>query len=314
MTKKPAIVLINALLVAALVWWHQSTSPSCTQTPYSLLLPLGGEYGVDWTISNYVDLSGGGPPLDWGGHQVTYRGHEGVDFVVPHFGYMDDGFPVLAVADGVVEGVVSHHSDRQTQRASRQWNVVTVKHDNGYTSVYGHLRKQSSQVRPGQRVHAGESLGVIGSSGDSDWPHLHFELRDCRQGVVDPSREGLWSQMPPYVSPLLLMDARLFPYPGNEAAVRKQLLDYPEPPVLIAATQPLTFALVLSGGQPGNTASVRLRRQDGSIARENLYRFENTHGFSWRYWWWDLKGESGTLTAEALINGVVHYRHSLKVD
>jgi hypothetical protein len=111
-----------------------------------------------------------------------------------------------------------------------------------------------------------------------------------------------------------LMDARLFPYPGNEAAVRRQLLDYPEPPASIRATQSLAFALVLSGGQPGNSVTARLRRQDGSVAREGIYRFDDTHGFSWRYWWWDLKGESGTLTAEALINNVVHYRHSLKVD
>jgi murein DD-endopeptidase MepM/ murein hydrolase activator NlpD len=64
-------------------------------------------------------------------------------------------------------------------------NLVVVKHDNGYTSHYGHCDK--IRVRPGQRVKAGEFIATVGSTGRVTGPHLHFEIR--RNGeALDPER------------------------------------------------------------------------------------------------------------------------------
>lgn len=63
---------------------------------------------------------------------------------------------------------------------SAGWNssgfgyAVTIRHANGLYSLYGHL--SSISVRAGQSVSRGQAIGVIGSTGNSNGPHLHFEL------------------------------------------------------------------------------------------------------------------------------------------
>ena len=52
---------------------------------------------------------------------------------------------------------------------------VMVMHDNGYTTVYGHM--SSIAVYNGQTVAQGQVLGYVGSTGNSTGPHLHFEIR-----------------------------------------------------------------------------------------------------------------------------------------
>lgn len=63
-------------------------------------------------------------------------------------------------------------------------NVVVVDHGRGYTTLYAHNSK--NLVRQGDWVQAGEPLGLVGSTGRSTGPHLHFEVR--RHGRhLDPS-------------------------------------------------------------------------------------------------------------------------------
>ena len=51
---------------------------------------------------------------------------------------------------------------------------VVIDHGNGVRSLYGHMRKV--EVKSGQRVEKGQVLGLVGSSGRSTGPHLHYEL------------------------------------------------------------------------------------------------------------------------------------------
>ena len=53
--------------------------------------------------------------------------------------------------------------------------LVTVKHGNGYTSMYGHLTDYTVEV--GQNITAGQVVGHVGSTGLATGPHLHFEWR-----------------------------------------------------------------------------------------------------------------------------------------
>ena len=53
-----------------------------------------------------------------------------------------------------------------------------IDHGNGEYSWFGHLRQGSVKVKPGQMVKQGEVIGAIGASGDSLFPHLHYELRN----------------------------------------------------------------------------------------------------------------------------------------
>lgn len=63
-------------------------------------------------------------------------------------------------------------------------NVVVVEHGRGYTTLYAH--NQSNLVRKGEWIEAGTPLALVGSSGRSTGPHLHFEVK--RHGKnMDPA-------------------------------------------------------------------------------------------------------------------------------
>ncbi len=54
-------------------------------------------------------------------------------------------------------------------------NVVVLRHDVGYSTIYGHL--SLIMVREGEAVRQGQAIGGAGSTGKSTGPHLHFEIR-----------------------------------------------------------------------------------------------------------------------------------------
>jgi murein DD-endopeptidase MepM/ murein hydrolase activator NlpD len=64
-------------------------------------------------------------------------------------------------------------------------NMVEIDHGNGLATRYGHLSK--ILVRPGQFVRIGETIGLIGSTGRSTGPHLHYETR-VNGEAVDPQK------------------------------------------------------------------------------------------------------------------------------
>ena len=89
-----------------------------------------------------------------------WRAHLGTDFAAP------TGTPARTVGDGVVSFAGSQNG---------YGNVVFIKHRNGHETVYAHLSKIN--VRVGQNVGQGDSIGLVGSSGWATGPHLHFEFR-----------------------------------------------------------------------------------------------------------------------------------------
>jgi murein DD-endopeptidase MepM/ murein hydrolase activator NlpD len=57
-------------------------------------------------------------------------------------------------------------------------NYVAIDHGNGEVSVYAHLKPGSVSVKVGDGVKAGQAIGLLGSSGNSTEPHLHFQVCD----------------------------------------------------------------------------------------------------------------------------------------
>lgn len=85
--------------------------------------------------------------------------HRGVDFAAPH------GADIHAAADGVVT---------MAGRRPGYGNVVEVDHGNGYMTRYAHNSRNLVEI--GARVHAGQVIAKVGSSGRSTGAHLHFEV------------------------------------------------------------------------------------------------------------------------------------------
>lgn len=89
----------------------------------------------------------------------VWRKHDGVDYAAPQ------GTPVWAIANGMVTFAGWNHG---------YGNYVCVKHDNGYESRYGHLRR--TFVKVGQRVKQRQKIGLVGMTGIATGPHLDFQL------------------------------------------------------------------------------------------------------------------------------------------
>lgn len=85
--------------------------------------------------------------------------HEGMDFSAP------TGTEVFATGDGVV---VSARYEKG------YGNMITIDHGYGYRTRYAHLSKILAFT--GRRVHRGEKIGLVGSTGKSTGPHLHYEV------------------------------------------------------------------------------------------------------------------------------------------
>jgi murein DD-endopeptidase MepM/ murein hydrolase activator NlpD len=96
--------------------------------------------------------------------------HKGVDISAP------TGTPVHSAAEGVVvlaEPVAGGYG-----------RLVIIDHGGGVQTYYAHLSKIN--VHTGQEVHRGDTLGLVGSSGRTTAPHLHYEVR------VDGSPRNPW--------------------------------------------------------------------------------------------------------------------------
>lgn len=157
--------------------------------------PLGGTVYTDWNISKYADLDyREGPIRDYHGGDHTYDGHDALDMPVGGWARMDAGVPILAAASGVVVNADDGHFDRNTSKdATSPSNFVILDHGNGWQTKYWHMKKDSVAVQIGDVVKAGTPIGLVGSSGQSTGPHLHFTVEHRGRWVetyVDPA--GYW--------------------------------------------------------------------------------------------------------------------------
>lgn len=89
------------------------------------------------------------------------RNHQGVDIAAP------SGTGVYVAAEGSVL--------RTGYEPAGYGRFVEIRHPNGMTTLYGHLSRLD--VASGEVVEAGRRIGLVGSTGRSTGPHLHFEVR-----------------------------------------------------------------------------------------------------------------------------------------
>ena len=90
----------------------------------------------------------------------TWRQHKGIDYAAPK------GTPIRSVGAGTIEFAGWQNG---------YGNAVEIRHGNGRSTFYAHMSR--IDVRKGQRIEQGQSVGAVGSTGWSTGPHLHFEFR-----------------------------------------------------------------------------------------------------------------------------------------
>jgi len=108
----------------------------------------------------------------------AYVYHDGLDMIVLR------GSSVLAPADGTVIEVGNNKSDGR---------YLVISHPGGYTTGYSHL--ESVEVKQGQTVRRGSVIGIVGMTGNTLAPHLHYEVR--RDGVMMDPVNHFFASIPP---------------------------------------------------------------------------------------------------------------------
>jgi murein DD-endopeptidase MepM/ murein hydrolase activator NlpD len=105
-----------------------------------------------------------------------WRAHKGVDYAAPV------GTPVRATASGTVLFAGAQNG---------YGNVIHLKHQGAFSTLYAHLSRFAPQLRLGAKVSQGDVIGYVGQTGWATGPHLHYEFR-----VGDEQRNPLTIALP----------------------------------------------------------------------------------------------------------------------
>lgn len=158
----------------------------------SLVQPIDCTLDQDCYLQQFVDIDSGPGVRDFACGTLSYDGHKGTDFALPTLSALATGVNVLAAANGTVRGIRNDMVDVLQGTANAPdvsnrecGNGVVLIHADGYETQYCHMKKGSITVTAGDTVSAGDILGQVGLSGQTEFPHLHLSVR--RNGaVVDP--------------------------------------------------------------------------------------------------------------------------------
>ncbi|MGR3503132.1 M23 family metallopeptidase [Pseudaestuariivita sp.] len=196
-----------------------AASTGAAQTPsehtITLTWPVECVPGETCFVEDYMDRDPApGAYQDFACGLNARDGHRGTDIAL--FDWTSD-VAVVAAAPGRVaatrDGMVDDWRMPGVTDSNACGNAVRIAHADGYQTLYCHLKEGSLAVEDGQTVEAGDELGLIGVSGMTTHPHLHFALLQ-NGDLVDPydplgearcdaSAETLWESAPPYDQTIL---------------------------------------------------------------------------------------------------------------
>lgn len=291
------------------------------------------KYTELWTISNYVDHNQAYPNAltDYNGGTRTYDttsgyNHKGIDiFAWPYsWNRMDKNqFQVIAAA----EGTIIYKNDGQFDQScdfsnTENWNAVFLQHTDGSVSWYGHLKKNSTTAKNvGDWVDEGEFLGVVGSSGVSTGPHLHFEVYEdatfTEDKLIDPyvgtfnnwNTDSWWKSQKPYRNPTI-----------NALTTNSAVPDFGDCPALETTYENDTFilgetvyAFVFLKDQLGTDMNLKIFNPIG----DEMYNWSRdlTQDYNASYWYFSyIPNSIGTWSAKATLSTGQEVTHNFSVD
>ena len=121
-----------------------------------------------------------------GENQITKKynslTHKGIDLVK----YKGQTSDIIAHSKGKVVWVQKgKKNDTKSTGNASYGNCVKIKHDNGYYTLYAHLKSVS--VKLNDTVEKGQIIGYMGNTGNSYGAHLHFEVRNTKDIRINPT-------------------------------------------------------------------------------------------------------------------------------
>jgi len=282
-----ASAVLLAVLAAAGAAFAASDSKEPEPFVAAFEVPVRCDMRVTCFIQNYVDAQPGPDARDSTCGPLTYDGHDGLDIRVPGPKAIETDVAVIAAAPGTIRAVRDGMPDISINKTGVQavagreaGNAVVVTHGDGWETQYSHLRLGSIAVRPGDTVETGAPLGMVGLSGKSEFPHVHFSIR--RDGItLDPFTglppasgcgvpgNSLWSAAAqralPYRAGGLLTAGFTTAILDLETALSESAAS-----TALSATDPaLVFWVASWGLRQGDTETIRVRRPDGTVLTEN---------------------------------------------
>lgn len=262
-----------------------------------LLWPLADRLHDRTYISNYIDMNAGSQFQDYRcGRTHGYDGHLGIDVAALDFRVADQGVPVVAVAEGIVDTTSFDTFDRNLWPPYQgNGNGLWVAHEGGEHSLYWHLRRHSVAAEPGETVDRGQFLGYVASSGSSPIPHLHFQWNRSRQLTdnmpvfAGPCSTGFdqFERTPDYVgdAPLrvLALGVRLDSFPvgvfqgGALPDIKQGLL---EPVVADVSSGSLPIFAMIQGNF-GDRLTLEARDQSGELVASDITVLTGKRRYGW---------------------------------
>jgi len=283
-----------------------------------------------YVITNFVDqtLGSNNGISDYNCGARTYDGHRGIDMLNWPFRWYKQEVgqvEVVAAAPGVIIGKDDGFFDKNCDFSNFNWNAVYIRHADGSVAWYGHLKKNSLTDKPvGASVAKGEYLGVVGSSGYSTDPHLHFEIyADAQQTVlVDPyagpcnnlnGNTSWWADQRPYQDPVVnkIMTHNAPPEQNFGCPSDRDVR------VAANAFQPgdqMFFSTHFRDRQQGDVMILRIFRPDNSLYATLDHVSPDTYSGAWWYWWYYApSGSDGLWRYEVEYLGQT-YQHFFTVE
>lgn len=242
-----------------------------------LAFPVACDLGETCYIQQYMDHDPGPTATDFTCGPLVYDGHSGTDIALETRAQVTAGVAVLAAAPGTVKGLRDGVADFVPFTDGQECgNGVVVDHGGGWETQYCHMRKGSVQVRVGDAVNTGTVLGMIGQSGQAEFPHLHLSVR--RNGAdIDPfapkaasscgdaQAADLWTVDIPYVAGGIIGVGLTTTVP-DYGAIKAGL---PSPDLPTNAPALVIWAFIF-GGRAGDAVLLQIDGPAGSVITERV--------------------------------------------
>lgn len=162
------------------------------QNAPELGFPVDCVLGETCMIQQLMDRDPGPAARDFLCGPMSYDNHSGTDIRLPDMEALAADVPVLAAAPGTVRGTRDTIPDTGMggfPEGQDCGNGVVIDHGGDWQTQYCHMARGSILVGSGDRVEAGQQIGTIGFSGNTEFPHLHLSVRRGGENIdpFDPS-------------------------------------------------------------------------------------------------------------------------------